>query len=414
MEVYIMKKKVLFVSLLIILIVTLIFIIGVNSIAEGQKEVKIGAAVAISGFLAREGSLVKEGYDFWSEYVNSKGGIKVGDEYYKINMIYYDDESDSIKGNKLVEKLITEDKADVIFGSYGSGIVFATSAITEKYHKLMLAPLSTSNSLYERGYKYIFNPAKLSSYNGKWWVEYFASLKPKPKTMGVIVLNDLFPLSTVEGLKKPATENGIEIVNIEMFSKGTKDFTSMLLKIKQNNPDIIFLSCYFQDELLALQQMRELDINSKLVFMSITPSLSEVYTILGADSDGIIGEEVYNPNMPYKDPIFGSNKEFLELWHKKSGGVNPEYTNIYGILVGEVYQAAVEKAGSIDTEKVRQALLDMDQEFITGRVRFMESGAPYWNPPYPLIMWKNGKVEYLSPPEGATAEPIYPKRPWSK
>lgn len=404
------------------LAVILLSALAATVFAGGQKEaasaaptkvVNIGAAVCLSGGTAREGGLVKQGYDFWSEYVSSKGGIKVGNELYKVNMIYYDDESDPMKGNKLVEKLITEDKADVIFGSYGSGIVFATSAITEKYRKLMLAPLSTSDKLYERGYKYLFNPYILSSYNGRWWAEFFASLDPKPQTLGFIVVNDLFPLSTVEGLEKPLADVAIQVVNKEMFSKGTKEFTPLLLKIKANNPDIVFLSCYFQDELLALQQMRELDINPKLIFLAITPSLPEVAQVLGKDSDGIMGVETYNPNMPFKDPVFESNQNFLSLWRQKQGS-EPHYNNVFGAMIGAVYQRAVEIAGSIETEKVREALIKMNEEFISGPVSFMENGAPPWNPPYPIMMWKDGKPQYLTPEQGKTADPIYPRKPWGK
>jgi len=83
---------------------------------SAEKVLKLGASVCITGRLAKEGEYVKDGYTLWMEMVNQKGGIKVGNDKYKVEIVFYDDKSDPQTGAKLTEKLITEDKVKFILG----------------------------------------------------------------------------------------------------------------------------------------------------------------------------------------------------------------------------------------------------------------------------------------------------------
>ncbi len=79
---------------------------------------KLGAAVSFSGKYAKDGQLLKKGYELWKERVNAKGGVKVGDRRYRVEIIYYDDQSDPKTTAKLVEKLITQDGVRFILGVF--------------------------------------------------------------------------------------------------------------------------------------------------------------------------------------------------------------------------------------------------------------------------------------------------------
>jgi len=137
-----------------IVILSLICLLAVPLFAA--DVIKFGAAISLTGKLAKEGNLVKMGYELWKETVNKKGGIKIGNKYYKVDIKYYDDESDPNRAAKLVEKLITEDGIKLILGPYGSESVFSTSAIAEKYGALMVQGGAGADKLYTRGFKNLF------------------------------------------------------------------------------------------------------------------------------------------------------------------------------------------------------------------------------------------------------------------
>ena len=106
--------------------------LGLSSPAAAQDTIKIGAAVSLTGSLAREGALLRDGYAFWQDALNKAGGLKVGDKTYKVAVVYYDDESRPQTSAQLTEKLISQDKVNFIFGPYSSGIALATASISER------------------------------------------------------------------------------------------------------------------------------------------------------------------------------------------------------------------------------------------------------------------------------------------
>ena len=107
--------------------------------AEADKVIYLGAAVSETGKFSREGKDTRQGYGLWLDWVNNEyGGIKVGDERYRVELIMYDDEGDPDTAARLVEKLINEDRVDFLLGPYSSSLTQSASAIAEKYGKIMI------------------------------------------------------------------------------------------------------------------------------------------------------------------------------------------------------------------------------------------------------------------------------------
>src|SRR4029077_20047068 len=120
--------------------------------AGAQTPIRIGASLSLTGTYAKPGTYQKEGYDVCAEEVNAKGGL-LGR---KVEFVLYDDQSMPATGVKLYEKLITEDKVDAVMGPYSSAVSEAVANVTEKYRKVMVAPLAATTSIFKKGRKYIF------------------------------------------------------------------------------------------------------------------------------------------------------------------------------------------------------------------------------------------------------------------
>jgi branched-chain amino acid transport system substrate-binding protein len=120
--------------------------------AAAQAPIKIGASISMTGTYAKPGLYQKEGYELCVQEANDKGGL-LGR---KIDLVVYDDQSTPTTGQRLYEKLITEDKVDVVMGPYSSAISEAVANVTEKYKKVMVAPLAATTSIFKKGRKYIF------------------------------------------------------------------------------------------------------------------------------------------------------------------------------------------------------------------------------------------------------------------
>ena len=212
-----------------------------------ERTLVIGAALPLTGDVAREGKLQQDGYELWKDTVNANGGIDVGGTRYKIDLRSYDYRSDNSTAVRLVEKLITDDKAQFLFGPFGSGATLAASAVNEKYEIPMCSPSASSEEVYQKGNQYIFGILVPNSVVGNQTLDLLASAEPRPRTMAIISRNDLFPKAVANAAKAAAESRGIEVLYFEEYPIGATDLSAPLLGAKARNADILLGTGYVND-----------------------------------------------------------------------------------------------------------------------------------------------------------------------
>ena len=405
-----MKKVLISIILISILMVGL-----VGTVLAQENIIKIGAAVSLTGKMAYEGRLVKDGYEVWEDWVNSHGGINAGGKNYEVKMVYYDDESTPVRGAKLTEKLITQNKVDFLFGPFSSSITFATTAIGEKYDIITIAPEANATAVYERGYKNVFSvlpPAPMLMVPIAYMAE---NLDPKPKTVAIISANDLFPLSCAEGFRDKCIELGFDVVLFEKYPAGATDISALLTKVKALNPDIIADAGYTADSLMVMRQCKELNINPQMYVFSVGVMIPSFVEELGADAEYAFEGEWWLPNMKNEDSVFGTTADYVQACKDKFGeDYMPEYHVSSASAAGTLLQLAIEKADSVETAKVREALSSLDVELATWpAIAFNEKGQNIkW--PHPVIQVQNGEYVIVYPESSQEGAPIYPAPEWKK
>ncbi len=403
-------------KLIIIVMLISVLLLGLTGIVFAQENIiKIGVAVSLTGKIAYEGRLVKDGYEVWEDWVNSHGGITAGGVNYKVKMVYYDDESTPVRGAKLTEMLITQNKVDFLFGPFSSGITFATTAIGEKYKMITIAPEANAVNIYERGYKYVFSvlpPAPMLMVPIAYMAE---NLDPKPKTVAIIAANDLFPLSCAEGFRDKCKELGFDVVLFEKYPAGATDISTLLTQVKNLNPDILGVAGYTADSLMAIRQCKELNINPKIYAFSVGVMIPSFIAELGADAEYAFEGEWWLPGMKNSDKVFGTTADYVQACKDKFGeDYMPEYHVSSASAAGTLLQLAIEKADSIETEKVRDALSSLDVELSTWpAIAFNEKGQNIkW--PHPVVQVQNGKYVIVYPEASQENAPMYPAPEWKK
>jgi len=397
---------------IILISVLLVGLVGTAFASDGV--IKIGAAVSLTGKMAYEGRLVKEGYEVWEDWVNSHGGINAGGKNYQVKMVYYDDESTPVRGAKLTEKLITQNKVDFLFGPFSSSITFATTAIGEKYNIITIAPEANATKVYNRGYKNVFSvlpPAPMLMVPIAYLAE---NLDPKPKTVAIITANDLFPLCA-EGFRDKCIELGFDVVLFEKYPAGATDISTLLTKVKNLNPDILADAGYTADALMVMRQCKELNINPQMYAFSVGVMIPSFIEELGADAEYAFEGEWWLPNMKNEDAVFGTTADYVQACKDKFGeDYMPEYHVSSASTAGILLQLAIEKADSVETEKVRDALASLDLELSTWpAIAFNEKGQNIkWL--HPVVQVQNGKYVVVYPESSQENAPIYPAPEWKK
>src|SRR5262245_699965 len=309
---------------------TVLTVLSVTPCVKAQQgPIKIGASMSLTGTYAKPGSYQKEGYEICADEVNGKGGV-LGR---KIEFVLYDDQSMPATAVKLYEKLITDDKVDAVMGPYSSAVSEAAANVTEKYKKVMVAPLAATTSIFKKGRKYIFmivSPAE-------GYLEGLADMAAKRglKTVADINEDTLFPKASSAGFVEMAKKRGLQVVLQEAYPKGNTDFSALLVKIRALNPDVIAAGTYFDDAVAITRQMKELNVNPKMFGLTVGGDLPEFYDLLKQNAEYVYGATQWDESLPYP-----GQKEFLAAY-KKRFKHDPSYHAAAGYAGCLLYAEAV-------------------------------------------------------------------------
>lgn len=382
-------------------------LIASNSELIAKETIKFGCAICFTGKNSRTGKLYVDSYNLAKEKINKNGGIKVGGKSYPIEIVYYDDKSNDTESAKLVEKLITVDKVDFLLGPYTSWITIPDSLVAQRYKIPMIEGGGASSKIFARKNKYIFGTLPAAGQYFSTTLEMLESFKPKPKKIAVIFGDDKFDIQVAGGVKKMAKKMGLELALYEKISEASADFNTILTKVKSLAPDALLMAGHTIGGINLIQQAKELDVNLNMISMTVGPSEADFRKSLGKNSEYIYGVASWSPQMDFKGVIFENTKAFVDQFKTKYN-YDPDYHNASGVAVLAVFKNAIEKTGSLDPQKVRDAIAETDIETVYGRVSFNPNGQIKGSS---VVLQIQGGEVYQVYPTGSK-KPVYPMPAW--
>jgi len=369
--------------------------------ATHAKDIVVGTSVALTGKYARTGQEQLQGFQMWVDEVNARGGL-LGQ---KVSLVHYDDESKPETGAKLYEKLITDDKVDLLIGPYSSDVTMAASTVAEKHNMPMVSSGASASEIWERGYKNTFGLYTLAEIYMDQILEFGKS--KGLKKIALIYENTAFPRGVASGVKTKAKQLGMQVVFEEEYGKASTDFSSMIIKIKAKKVDMVIGGSYLPDSTAFMRQAKENRLFAKIFAFAVGPGLPDFGQNLGLDAEGVMGNTQWEPTLKLPGA-----KEFSEKYKAKYGH-EPGYHAGGGYGAGYVLEAAVKKAGSTDRDKVRAALFALDTVNAFGRFKVDATGKQIGKPAY-AVQWLGGERHVVLPAEAATAKVTYPFKDWGK
>lgn len=385
----------------------ILFLLFITTTAMAEDVIRFGASLSLTGRMATEGRRVKDGYDFYVKHINERGGIPIKGKNHKVEIVYYDDESDPKTAVRLVEKLIVEDKIKFLLGPYSSSATLPASSVAEKYKIPMVEAHGAATTIFERGYKYIFATLNtIDQYFGN-ILKMAAEINPRPKTLALINENTLAPQLAVDAAEAEAKKIGIEVVYKEKYPSGTKDLSSLLAQVREKNPDILLAGGYTADMILLVKQAKEMGIKVKMFGLLLGPTLPGFVESLQKDAEHLLEPIQWSANMPWKDTVFEyTAAEYAKLFEKEFGYV-PDYHPPQSTAALLVYHHAFQKVGADDPEKVRDAIAQTDIMTSYGPVRFNKKGMNIAKS-MGVIQIQHGKPVVVYPKSSAEGKLIYP------
>ena len=379
-------------------------------------EIHLGSAISLTGKYATNGVHAKNGYEFAISKIKENGGVKVGDKCYNFRVTYYDDESKGDRGATLAERLINQDKVQYMLGPYSSGLTKAIAPVTEKYQIPMVEAEGASRSLFNKGYKYLFAVLSTSE-------QYLASAitlaAEQAKAAGketssvkvaVAVENDPFSLDIRAGVLDDAKKYGMQIVVDEKLPRDLSDMSAILTKVKLVKPDVLIVSGHSKGAATAVRQIGEQKISVPMIAITHCEA-ADVTGNFGKAAEDILCSTQWAETLSYEDPIFGTAANY----ETEFKGAYPEYTDkkvpyqtAQASAAVYVFKDAFERAGSLDKEKVRDAIAATDMKTFYGNIKFSENGNNIAKPMV-LRQIQNGEYNVVAPSEFASHKLNYPR-----
>ena len=366
----------------------------------------LGASLSLTGALAREGQLTKEGYQLCQQKVNAAGGVDLGDKKVKLAIKYQDDTSVPDVAAQLADQF-NDQGIKLILSSYGSANVEAQAAVIERNGQVMADSAGADNEIFTKGYKRTF--AVLSPAT-----EYAASIvkaidelaKPRPETIAFLSADDGFSQTGAEGGSEAATKLGFNVLPTESFPAGSTDVSSALNKVKGQHPDVIIGTVHVEEGVAIVKQSKELGVKPEGFGETVAPPTPDFAKSLGDAANGVLGSSQWTDTTKGEDKYFGTAKDYAADIQKEFGH-EPDYHDAEATAACLAMVLAAEKAGSTDPDAVRDAMAGLDTESFFGRIKFDENGQNVYKP-MSVIQIQDGNVVTVWPTDAAEAELVWP------
>ena len=254
---------------------------------QAADPVKIGVAIAQTGPFAPAAIPTLNAYKLWVDQTNAAGGLDVGGVKRPIDFVVYDDQSDFTKEATIYEKLITDDKVDLLLSPYATPAHFAIVGVLERYKFPMVGSTAASSQLKKVKPGNIWFPTSaMPDQMGPEFVKMMKSLDLK--SIAIATLQSPFPQEIESYVKAALKGTDIKLVASEQFAPDVRDLTSVVSAIKKAKPDAVLSLSFPQQSILYMKAAREQNLDAPLQLVLIGPTHEFFAKIFGANLNGIM------------------------------------------------------------------------------------------------------------------------------
>lgn len=350
---------------------------GAGSVFAQQGVVKIGLSAPITGNYAEFGENFKYAVQMAADELNAKGGIRGR----KVEIVVMDSKGDPKEAALIAQKFVQDKDIVAVIGDFTSTSCLAAAPIYERYGLVQLSPTASHPQFAPSG-EYMFGIVGTQAGEGPFNVKYIAQEYLGLKSVAVIYINNDWGVATKDYFVKAADEYGLKVTISQPFFEGEKDFTATLTKIRQTNPEGIYIAAMYNEASLIARQIKKMGWNVKMLAPSSV--FSDSLLKLGGDAvEGLVTNTFFALNDP--DPKV---QAFIKEFRRRAGrDPNLHAACAYDSMM--ILAQAIEKAG-FDRKAIRDALAATKNfQGITGSITFTKVGDVVRK--YKIMVVENGQ-----------------------
>ena len=372
------------------------------------EEVRVGISASLSGQFQTQGRQALAGLQAWADDLNRSGGlfIQAGQPRLPVSVLHYDDESRAESARQVTERLIAQDRVDLLMGPYSSVLAQAVAPVAEEHGRVLWNQGGASDGIYQQGYRWVVGILAPAS-------QYLSGLLPlalraDPGLGTVAILRSAsgaFPRTVSSSVEKQAQGRGLSVL-VREFEPGTTDFSQALDAAIEARPDVLVAVGRIQNDLLLAQQLVELQPPLGVAAVVATP-IQQFRDALGDGAEGFIGPSQWETAGSYPNDFGPTQQEVMRSLEAHSS-LAVDYPMAQAYAAGVVAQRCVEESGSLEQEGLRAAASNLDFATFYGRFKIDPKTGSQIGRSVALVQWQQGRKVIVWPDEQCQAELAHP------
>lgn len=370
--------------------------------------VRIGYAIGETGPSSIGAGITQiPNYLLWRDEVNAKGGLQIaGGGRRPIEFVNYDDRSDNETAVRLYERLITEDKVDLLLPPWGTATNFAVAPVANRHGFPMVGPTVGSLRLRDLNLPYFYAILAQPDAMMTALVGFFRSTQPAVKKIAVAHVADLFGVEHYQALMPLLKSAGIEVVEDKPYPLGVRDLSDVLKSAQAKRPDAFVALSYPPDTILSVAQSSGIGFNPAVFYCAVGTAFPAFRDNFKARAEGVAGIGAWNPKVKYPGA-----KAYFDAHVRKHGKEPDRWASAFAWASLQILEEAVGRVG-LDRPKIKEYMDATQFTTVVGPVKFVR-GVNRATPGM-VGQWQKGEFEVVWPRERVTASAIVPKPAWAQ
>jgi branched-chain amino acid transport system substrate-binding protein len=384
-------------------------VVSAPAIVRAQPaRIKVGWAISKTGpFAPGAGITQLPNYLLWVKDVNDAGGISLGGKKVPLEVVEYDDRSQSEEAVRAVERLIAQDNVDILLPPWGTGMNLAVAPTIHKAGYPMIAPTFVSDKIPEivKRWNNIFGMLNTATTYAEAVVAVLKDLRAGGKigdTVALAHVTDQFGLELIAPARKALAAAGFKVVSDQGYPINSQDLSPVITEAQRGNPDVFLAFSYPPDTIGLTETARIKGFNPKVFYTAVGTAFPIYKGKFGANAEGVLGIGGWNPD---SDAMRAYIKRHVEL--NKNEPDRWASSCAYAGL--QVLQHSIEKVGSLDKAATIKAIASNTFNTIIGPVRFVDNirvGGWY------VGQWQDGDFLGVYPSQPGARTVRAPKPAW--
>ena len=374
-----------------------------------MKRIKLGISISLTGSYSVQGVESFRGLTLYVSDVNARGGVYVPQlgRKFPVDLVHLDDESSVDRCRANIEKLIMQEKVDMLLGPYSSSLALAAAEEAEARDVTLWNHGGSTDEMDERGFTCLVSAITPASIYSQGIIALVRDKDPGARRIASFSAYDSgFSRNIARGVDRYGAEYGFEVRRFE-FRTGREDFSGLLPEAMDWEPDLVIGMGRLNDDLLLAGRMIDTGAKPKAAALAAA-SIGLFRETFGDLAEGFLSSTQWERGSGDNPDAGPTSEEFFERY-EAAYGHGPDFVAAQGYNIGVVVEECIGRAGVLYGKTLRDTAREIDFRTFYGRFKTDARGSQTGHEMV-TVQWQGGEKVVVYPETPSSGKPAYPAR----